>query len=95
MNIKIKKTASTGSSNTPIKYFAFSPFSIKADTESKTVSYNEIIPDAILNEIVVTEKISNEEYSNEYGTFPSAVVDNPWFSDHIHQNGDDPLGMYV
>ena len=43
---------------------------------------------------MVTEKISNEEYSNEYGTFPSAVVDNPWFSDHIHQNGDDPLGMH-
>ena len=44
---------------------------------------------------MVTEKNSIEkDYSNEnYGTFPSAVVDNPWFSDHIHQNGDDPLGM--
>ena len=68
--------------------------SVKADTESKTVSYNEIIPDAIINEIVVTEKNSIEEYSNEYGTFPSAVVDNPWFSDHIHQHGDDPLGKH-
>ena len=73
--------------------------SVKTDTESKTVSYNEIIPDAILNEDinVVTEKNSIEkDYSNEnYGTFPSAVVDNPWFSDHIHQDGDDPLGMNI
>ena len=73
--------------------------SVKADSESKTVSYNEVIPDAILNEDinVVTEKnYIEKDYSNEnYGTFPSAVVDNPWFSDHIHQNGDDPLGMNV
>jgi len=71
--------------------------SVKADSESKTVSYNEIIPDAILNEDinVVTEKnYIEKDYSNEnYGTFPSAVVDNPWFSDHIHQNGDDPLEL--
>ena len=67
------------------------------DTETKTVSYNEILPD--INEInenhdeineIITEATS-ENINDEIRTFPP--IENPWFSGHDHDSGSDPLDL--
>ena len=62
-----------------------------ASIDAKTVSYNEVPPDSVINEDLLSA--SDEESSTNGAqevTFP--ILDNPWFSEHDHDQSD-PLGL--
>ena len=66
---------------------------------AKTVSYNEVPPDSLINYEVheiddYSKPTTTEEEDVEQGvTFP--ILDNPWYSehDHGHAGDNDPLGL--
>ena len=61
-----------------------------ASSMDKTVSYNEVPPESLINDEVINEPSTTTKEE----VFP--ILDNPWFSQHDHgHNGaaNDPLGL--